>query len=103
MKQETAQHTPGPWKISPYCSTNICNGEETRHIASAGHATRASRWPEDEANARLIAAAPLLLEALKIQTAKITRYFETPPSKRGYFEAVDFNKEATAAIAATQP
>ncbi|MBB4347996.1 hypothetical protein [Aliirhizobium cellulosilyticum] len=66
---EAAKHTPGPWIVSDYskyhvqkpnrgllCSTGVGN--------SSGHSDRY----EDYANARLIAAAPDLLEALKEAT-----------------------------------
>lgn len=63
-------HTPGPWKVwSEKDSTGrlivleICETEDRgRHPQLA---TVASYWPEGEANARLIAAAPSLLEALR--------------------------------------
>jgi hypothetical protein len=55
----TTQHTPGPWKTNgdPYVST----ADGKRSIAFCD--TRQAH--EDRANARLIAAAPDLLEALK--------------------------------------
>lgn len=61
----TAQHTPGPWiNIGNgdivARSDNYCGGE--KDIASVF----LTRNDEDEANARLIAAAPDLLEALKL-------------------------------------
>lgn len=66
-----ANHTPGPWEL----------GDETNNhaqvcLGSSGHSCDMNRWPDypglpeisrDEmrANARLIAAAPDLLAALK--------------------------------------
>lgn len=63
----TARHTPGPWvalDIGEIVTENleICiatiNGADTSTVA------------EDEANARLIAAAPLLLKALQEAVAQ---------------------------------
>ena len=55
-------YTKGPWEVDRRASTRVTDGADTT-IASAG---MASRTMEDaQANARLIAAAPDLLEALK--------------------------------------
>ena len=71
-----SKHTPGPWmygalsvsrkdwrKLQPIGETayGICGATLVVAISGFGNATK----PEDEANARLIAAAPELLEALK--------------------------------------
>lgn len=67
------EHTPGPWSIGGASG----NEGEAREIASESRcvAWTASTWDEDEgdvvtaeddANARLIAAAPELLAALKL-------------------------------------
>lgn len=57
----SAQHTPGPWKTNgdPYVST----GDGKHSIAFTD--CRGISDAEAKANARLIAAAPDLLEALK--------------------------------------
>lgn len=61
MSTQTTTHTPGPWAIE--------EGDRETHIVG-GEAILAycPDWPcapqEQEANARLIAAAPALLEAL---------------------------------------
>jgi hypothetical protein len=66
-----AEHTPGPWRWIPYVpkiqtmprlvgagDVEICNfGNDTRYCESEGE-------PPNEANARLIAAAPKLLLAV---------------------------------------
>lgn len=71
-------HTPGPWEIAPY------NGENIRFIVAGEDCLVADCWPlvdpyyrnandrryksprkPNEADARLIAAAPDLLEALE--------------------------------------
>ena len=55
-------YTKGPWEVDRRASTRVTDGADTT-IASAG---MASRTMEDaQANARLIASAPDLLEALK--------------------------------------
>ena len=61
-------HTPGPWKMNTNVQTSI--DAETKHIAmvnyyKSGRANDDVYGEEHEANARLIAAAPDLLEALK--------------------------------------
>lgn len=62
MSTQTITHTPGPWAIE--------EGDRETHIVG-GEAILAycPDWPcapqEQEANARLIAAAPQLLEALE--------------------------------------
>jgi hypothetical protein len=53
----TTQHTPGPWSIDPYLGVVACG----RIIALTGVDAGFHR----DANARLIAAAPDLLEVLK--------------------------------------
>ena len=68
----TASHTPGPWTLSPWtASSDIAihgyNDGQRQWIGDvvgdtdSEHATDANR----DANARLIAAAPDMLEALK--------------------------------------
>lgn len=67
-------HTPGPWKVEGY---NVRQSGQygTRMIAdicyTGPHHTPPDEYPKscrlaDEANARLIAAAPELLESLEI-------------------------------------
>lgn len=55
-----AQHTPGPWEIWPAENSVVITESLGRHIAAIPLATH--EWKE---NARLIAAAPELLEALE--------------------------------------
>ena len=64
----SAEHTPGPWKIN----NNVGRKGELGIIADAAPCIiaimgNAKEWPvEAQANARLIAAAPALLEACKV-------------------------------------
>jgi len=66
------QHTPGPWEIRP--SSNPANGAGWRDIVSIGATFNPSYVGEAlENDARLIAAAPLLLEALRQTEQHLTR------------------------------
>lgn len=55
------KHTPAPWKITKSEDTNLMSVRDVNGIKISG----ASPRTDDEANARLIAASPELLEALK--------------------------------------
>lgn len=68
---QTAKHTPGPWGRSPANWWTICRPHESQnercpiadvHSGVYGHTISTA---EAEANAKLIAAAPELLEALR--------------------------------------
>ena len=91
-----AKQTPGPWRLAPakdYAGSelNIDAGPrgQSGFICTAGHRGDA----EAEANARLIAAAPELLEALIAITDQLERIGDPRPGKDGAF--ID---EARAAI-----
>ena len=58
-----AEHTPGPWDIVIRSNDDYGMWAGLTHIATV-HNREDS--PVDEANARLIAAAPALLEALEL-------------------------------------
>ncbi len=56
----TAAHTPGPWRISRGdVIADTKDGTATRNVARVD-----TGFPENDANARLIAAAPEMLAAL---------------------------------------
>jgi hypothetical protein len=58
-----SKHTPGPWVVDPRAKLRVFAANKAT-VASAGCTdTERSSW---EANARLIAAAPELLEALQL-------------------------------------
>ncbi len=88
----SAQHTPGPWSAT----------EASGHVVDAGGAPVAvtaglanGPWAtEYRANARLIAAAPDLLEALIAITNQLERIGDTREHKDGAFI-----RDARAAIA----
>lgn len=68
---ENVKHTPGPWHVKRAAVLTdggydyaICSAD-TEVIAEAFARTSATNWPPAEANARLIAAAPEMYEALK--------------------------------------
>lgn len=59
------KHTPGPWTISPSRrSDNFCIYARDKDYG-IGEAWNLSGKPENKANARLMAAAPDMLDALK--------------------------------------
>ena len=65
VKQENAQHTPGPWEVHPTTLHPAVRSVGTANAAPRRICTAGSMNgnPVDERNARLIAAAPELLEA----------------------------------------
>lgn len=74
VEQEAGKgHTPGPWTVNPFCAQ-----VESASLTAEGGLLPVARllWPTDdrteaetEANARLIAAAPEMLEALEAVAA----------------------------------
>lgn len=97
----SAQHTPGPWKIDPDKRPGM---EWNRHIDAEGlticfMSNSNGMHPErDLANARLIAAAPELLEALD-RIAMIYENPEPPSLHELSARAYDMRCIARAAIA----
>jgi hypothetical protein len=63
MGQTQAQHTPGPW--TAYCQNNTAAIRDKDGVLLASASVRDIETPECQANARLIAAAPELLEVCK--------------------------------------
>lgn len=63
----SAAHTPGPWAVGPIDDTVVthigANGQRYEIADITGDYNQPDEWPVMEANARLIAAAPCLLEA----------------------------------------
>lgn len=63
------KHTPGPWKVTTWDKTNAVDGFETVITDNRGHGlatfTQFGNNAKVNANARLIAAAPELLQALQ--------------------------------------
>lgn len=66
----TAKHTPGPWHATQWGKTVVIDAPEYLGLAHLNHignimANGRPALAIDKANARLIAAAPEMLEALK--------------------------------------
>lgn len=61
-------HTPGPWALSHVCGGNytVLPESHKKHASHAIASVHENHGEENAANARLIAAAPELLEALKV-------------------------------------
>jgi hypothetical protein len=62
-----SEHTPGPWSVDARASTAVRGGPDDHVVASCGGwaTTRRDVLAEQQANARLVAAAPDLLAALR--------------------------------------
>jgi hypothetical protein len=100
-----SKHTPGPWQVQDaYLNVFTCtNGTTglTVHLAKVNAVQCAGGRAEALANARLIAAAPDLLEALvELSKSFVDTYFDDPRSD----EEIDGHQEfwenkARAAIA----
>lgn len=96
-----SKHTPGPWLIAAGTTVYALNAHGyNRFSAQAQRGHTSDKWPTDEeeleANARLIAAAPELLEALK----DCSEYLSDIPESAvgGDDEAGRINRRAIAAI-----
>ena len=64
------KHAPGPWKVDPVCLTMVYQSDGYRIANTYRHPYDI---PESKANARLIAAAPDLLETLRMSCAVLGR------------------------------
>lgn len=71
MKTE-AKHTPGPWEVSRRNAWRVADAHDNT-VASTGTDSSIS-YGAHVANARLIAAAPDMLEALKACLAALQAY-----------------------------
>ena len=81
LPEATVKHTPGPWRVSPLdgrtCGPSrllISNGTEVSQLQAVAIVTL--RTGETDANARLIAAAPDLLDACRMAHAALRHYQE---------------------------
>jgi len=69
---ENLKHTKGEWYINPRASTNVmCN---SKSIANCSGSQSGDNLEQEQSNAKLIAAAPELLEALILANRLITGY-----------------------------
>ena len=94
-------HTPGPWHVES--GTIICAGDLrlTRTAEAYTEMRDGSKFYETRANARLMAAAPDLLEALKDAVNFIGRLSngdELGTSQQAWNEAYEPLKKARAAL-----
>lgn len=104
---QTVQHTPGKWKVEPYLTPDRDDDPMMVYQVKAGNLQQrydncpmddeyeydqeklASIHAENEANARLIAAAPDLLAALKTLVASLDwEAKRSGTTYHGYEEAV---------------
>ena len=75
-----SKHTPGPWEVdesNPNLVARLVDGvyEYVCEVAPSSFSTRECSDEQEEADARLIAAAPELLAALRVARADIRRCF----------------------------
>lgn len=77
-------HTPGPWKEVRDClnSTDIRAKKDALVAYVVANEDGDNLTDEDHANARLISAAPDLLEALKVAHAQIIGFLNEGDFKR---------------------
>lgn len=61
----TTKHTPGPWTIDYNDSSNPIKGADNQVVARVAHLAAWRHPLEAEANARLIASAPEMKQALE--------------------------------------
>ncbi len=96
-----SKHTPGPWlAVQPtaidYRAMQIQTDESLIAVCCGGGPKRAISAPEERANARLIAAAPDLLEALKAYMHAMEGFAEAVRATTGTaypWEAQDIERE----------
>lgn len=92
---EKLKHTPGPWKLGK--KTNSINEIQTESGWSIANVKRRSSGPRglpeqldrDEANARLISAAPELLEALLRARHRLNKLEEIGAKSESTLELVE--------------
>jgi hypothetical protein len=90
------EHTPGPWTYKLDNDSPVNFEITTAHAPTSivsGCGCCDSPWVSSEADARLIAAAPELLEALE---EIVKEYYENPDNGRTLRWAIDGAKEAIA-------
>lgn len=90
-------HTPGPWTADSDNYIDSKNGVIAK-VEIWRKAERASDAQETAANARLIAAAPELLEALRGVEALVTRYEEQAELHRQSFRKGENGKERAVSL-----
>lgn len=87
-----SRHTPGPWHLSPDGYSILCGDEHDPEIIAWTDVNDVMMIQDNrtvEANARLIAAAPELLEALKAITDMGEAIHATQTLRAAYHHAKD--------------
>jgi len=83
QNSQPSGHTPGPWKRERLCI--FCpNGSLIAEV----HEDYFTHTAEDEANARLIASAPDMLQALRRAVLALAFAAESSPAMQDDYEAV---------------
>lgn len=94
--KKNSMHTPGPWTVKPrerdgHADTIIApNGRAFVQVGTHEAEEQVLDYPHENtqtANARLIAAAPELLEALKVALYELEEIAERPNARRYAAEA----------------
>lgn len=98
MTTTKVRHTPGPWRYQEKSDayTHIVRGPDGQYIAGCGQ----DRTGECEGNARLIAAAPTMLESLKALVAETERCDN--PALMGVGSEAEVMQKAKAAITSAE-
>jgi len=97
----TDQHTPGPWSTFKDAMLRHTVGTATGRICDMWGQQPAFFTEEDEANARLIAASPALLVALRdLMDAEGGEPGMTEDQKAAWLQAVDAIAKATGEVRA---
>lgn len=92
----SAQQTPGPW-VPRYTPGRALGAEDVWCIDWSNDQQEVAEIVHGEANARLIAAAPDLLEALKKLCEDIEEAGATPLDRPAYYKARAAITKATGA------
>lgn len=74
-------HTPGPWTLDELDGHRVVMGGDGKYVCHVHKAERSTKLQSErsEANARLIRAAPEMVEALKGITAGMNDEFDSNP------------------------
>lgn len=91
-----AQHTSGPWfAVTNAMGTSINSSPTAQKAHIASIATLRFEKEESEANAKLIAAAPEMLEALSLIVKHIPKEVIEDQLGDGYWKVYEAIKKAT--------
>jgi hypothetical protein len=81
-----SKHTPGKWVVNP--EPAISEGEDCNAFSVKFEGDNAPTYEENYANARLMAAAPDLLDALESAVKHLKGNQQVPSIKRAYETAL---------------